>query len=156
MADQRQAQVGEWGQITRRPDAAAARDHGDEVPLVELQQPAEGRHRDAGVAQPEGVDLQPQHHPGDLGRHRVADPDRVAEQQVPLEPGELVVRHPLPGEGAEPGVDAVVGVAVGQRGLDPRPRPLHGRHIRAEVGDAGGEVGVQVRDGDAGRRHCGY
>ena len=100
-----------------RADAAATRHDRQQVQAVEVEQAAERRQRHAGVAEPEAVDLQPQHHARDLGRHRVADADRVAEQQVPLKVVELVVGHAFVRERAEAGVDAVVGVPVRDRGL---------------------------------------
>ena len=102
---------------------------GNEVQAVEVEQPAERRQRHARVAEPEAVDLQPQHDPRDLGRDRLADADRVAQQQVPLKVVKLVVRHALVRERAEAGVDAVVGLPVGERGFHARPARLDRRRV---------------------------
>ena len=120
----------ERGEVAASADAAAAGHHRHEAEAIEIEQAAEGRQRHAGIAEAQAVDLEPQHDAGDLGRHRFADADRVAQEQVPLELVKLVVGHALVGQRAEAGIDAVVGFAIGDRGLEPRrgsPRPGRNR-----------------------------
>ena len=91
-----------------------------------------------------------QHHAADhFGLHGSADSGGVGSDEVTLQRAEIFGGDSLAGQGAETGVDSVVGEAIAERGLDDRagcPHVLDG--LRAD-GDplSGASDGDKIGDG---------
>ncbi len=94
------------------------------------------------------MDLELQHQPRDVRRHGHADATGVAQQDVALQVRQLVITNTLRGQGPETGVDAVMGVTVGQGFFDHHARRCHGTVVGPEGRHAGGQIAVQGGDSD--------
>ena len=87
--DERQRQVRERREITRRADAALLRHDRMDAPAEQLEQAIDDERPAAAVAERQGVRAQDEHRPDDLARERRPDAGRVTHQQIRLEPAGL-------------------------------------------------------------------
>ena len=117
LTDQREREVRQRGEIAGGAHRATARNDRQHVGGQQRQQRVHDRRADAGKADREAVGLE-QHDAAYQARgQRFADAAGMAAHQVVLQLSQLGRRDAGVGKGAEPGVDAVAGLA----GLDHAP-----------------------------------
>ena len=109
LADQWQHKVRERRQIPGSPQRTLARNHGQHTRIPMVEQALHRCHRHSRMALAQRLDLQQQHGLHHHTRQRLPDPARVRNQQVSLQPHEVV--HAGRGQIAKPRVDAIQGVA---------------------------------------------
>ena len=127
LADERERQVGERGEIAARADRALRRDERVDAAVEQRDQALERLEPDAGVALGEHVGAQ-QHQRARLGLlERRADARGVRAHQVHLQLAQAVVGDADLGEAAEAGGDAVDDVAARDRGVHDLSRGANGR-----------------------------
>ena len=106
-AQDHQGHMGQRRQIARRAQGALAGHHGGHALVEHVQQALDELPADAGVALDQSVGPQEHHGPDHFLREGVAHGHAVAQDQVLLELGALLMAHVHLGEFAEAGGDAV-------------------------------------------------
>ena len=109
LADQRQHEVRERRQIPGSPQRTLAWNHGQHVRIPMVEQALHCCHRHPRMALAQRLDLQQQHGLHHLSRQRLSNPACVRNQQVSLQPHEVI--HPGRGQVAKARIDAIQGVA---------------------------------------------
>ena len=117
-ADQHEREMRQRREVSAGADRAPARHDGMNVRVEQREQRVDGRQPDARVAAREHVGAEQHHRAHGVRRERLADAGRVAAQQVGLQPVERVGLDADLRERAEPGVDAVDGLAAGGLAID--------------------------------------
>ena len=124
-ADERQAQVRQWRQVTRSANRALLGHLGVDAQAQEIEQPLDDLGPAAALAAGERVGAQQQHRPHRRAVMGGAHARRVADEQVLLQPLGVGGRDALAGEMAEAGGDPVDRLAGAHEFLD---RRAAGRH----------------------------
>ena len=156
-ADQGRRQVGQRGQIARSTDGAFGRDHRQDAMIGESQQRLDHDRTNAGVAarQTGGLEGEDQAYRGRCERRPCAC--GVGEHQPGLEFPQALIRDALPGEQAEPRVDAIGRVAARDDPGDRRRRGFDRRFpagIKGQVQVGGAGDAAQVRQCQPGGLDC--
>ena len=107
LADERQRQVGERGEVTARSDRAAGGHKGDDSAVQHRQQQLHRLDAGSGVALGNCVRAKQHRGADDLVRVRLTDSTGMAAEETELQVLGLIVGDRLRHEPAEPGVDAV-------------------------------------------------
>ena len=140
LADEREREMGERGEVAGRAHRSSRRDDREHAAAEALEQELHRLHARARMALRERVCSQEHRRADDLVRVRVADTACVAPQQPELELLRQLARDPLRDEAAEAGVDPVrVLVEPVRRSLDER---AGGAHLRPGLV---GQLGVVRR-----------
>ena len=135
--DQGQGQVGERGQVARRPERALLGHDRVDPGRQHLEQALDDDRPAAAVAQGQGVGPEQEHRPDDLDRERRPNSRGVAHQQVLLEPRGIGRGDEGGGQVAEAGGHAVDHLALGDEPFD---------HVAGFL-DAGPGVAVELDRG---------
>ena len=149
-AEEHRGEVGEGREVPRGAHRALLRDDRQDVGPVEGEERLDDLAAHPGVAAGQAGDLEGDDEADDRRRERLPDPDRVGEDEVPLEELELLGRDVGRGEAAEAGVDAVGRLAAGHDGGDGRRPRVDGRQgggIEVEGLAAAGDA-AQVGEGE--------
>src|SRR5690554_6589100 len=147
-AEKRQRQMGKRRQITGGTDAASTRNARHEPMLLEVEKPFERRHRNAGVPEPQRVNLELEHQQADVARNELPHAHGVTQYEVALKLLEPVGVDSLLREGAETGVDAVVRLILLKSMVDDLTRPPHPRRISSESLEAPGDAFADFSEPD--------
>ena len=138
LADERQREVRQRGQIARRTDGAARRHERQHATFEAFEQQLDRLDARAGVALRKRVRAQQHGRPDDRVGVRISDPAGVRTEQTQLQLLGQLLRDLLRDEAAEAGVDAV-GVLAASRARRAR-RPRAPRCIlRGRASDKGAE-----------------
>jgi hypothetical protein len=97
------------GEISGSAERALLIDNRKNVIVEHVQEPLYGDHLHAGMAVGEGLRLQEQHQPDDVGTDRFTGAAGVRHHQVVLELRELVGENRYVAQGTEAGRDSVQG-----------------------------------------------
>ena len=125
LAEERQRQVGERGEVAARPHRAAARHDRQHLLVEQREQGLDHLRPHARVAAGQGVGAQQEHAAHRGVAQRLPHSGGVREEEPLLEECQLVVGDAHPRQVAEAGVDAVDRLAARDRPLD---RGAPGRH----------------------------
>ena len=145
-ADEDQGDVGQGGEVAGGADGAGLRDDGCDAGVEEGEDGVDQVGADAREAAGEGGGEEEHRGADDVVGKGGSDAGGVGANEVLLEVVEVGGRDSLAGEGAEAGVDAVVGFAVGEDGFEGATAAGDG------LARSGGEVdgGAGACDGDDG------
>ncbi len=122
LSDQRQSEVGEGSEVTRRADRALGGDHREDPCGEELEELLHDHRAHPGVALRQGASPEQEHGAHNLVGERLADTRCMRPQEVVLQ--RLRLGSPDVGrrQGPEPGGDAVDDLLGRQRLVDDRAR----------------------------------
>ncbi len=109
---------GEWGEVTRCTDGAELGDRWRDSRVEELNDGLRNDWADAGEASGKRGGEEEHGAADDVGGEGGADSGMVRANEVGLKSGEIFVIDATFGEGAEAGIDAVVGFTIGKGGFD--------------------------------------
>src|SRR5215510_620603 len=162
LPDQRQRQVGQRSQISRRAHAPPLRDHGYHPAIEHLHRQLQGWELDARVPLGQHVDPKQQQRARLRQRERCSNPGSVGKQQVSLQLAQVALVDADLGQGSEPGVDPVdrlipLGDRVHQAAR--ANHPLDRRRGQLHLGSAEGDLEDLLQlerftvDHDAGLSH---
>ena len=128
LSDHREGEVRQGGQVARSADAPLRGHRGMNAGIEHADDQLGEDGPDAARAEQQDVGAQQHHRAHGLLRQRIADPRRVAADQVQLQPAQVAGGDPHVGELPEPRRHAVHRLAAGDGVLHDAPRRFHALH----------------------------
>lgn len=117
-ADEDIGDRGEGGEISRGADGAEFGDGGGDVGVQKVDDGLGDDGANTGVATSQRCGEEEHGAANDVGGERCTDSGVMGADEVGLQGGEVVIVDATFGEGAEAGIDAVVGLSIGEGGFD--------------------------------------